>query len=228
VHARLVLVVTSILIVAGTAIIFLLERSNPASLKGLGFGEALLASYFQAVTPRTAGFNTLDISALTPATLYFIVILMYIGASPGGTGGGVKTSTFGLTVLALWAIMRGDPEPVLFGRRLSSELVARAFFICMIALMALNLVMIALLVVEGQTLLPTLFESTSAFGTVGLSMSPAGEKIDDRLRTLPAGKLIVTAMMFMGRVGPLTLAIAVVGRQVTQRLRYPEGKVLIG
>jgi len=228
VHTRLVLVVTSILIVAGTVIIFLLERSNPASLKGLGFGEALLASYFQAVTPRTAGFNTLDISALAPATLYFIIILMYIGASPGGTGGGVKTSTFGVTVMALWAITRGDPEPVLFGRRLSAELVVRSFFICMIALLVLNLVMVALLVVEGQTLLPAIFETTSAFGTVGLSMSPAGSVMSLSSIFSPTGKLIVTAMMFMGRVGPLTLAIAVVGRQVTQRVRYPEGKVLIG
>ena len=228
VHTRLVLVVTSILIVAGTAIIFLLERSNPASLKGLGFGEALLASYFQAVTPRTAGFNTLDLSALAPATLYFIVILMYIGASPGGTGGGVKTSTFGITVMALWALMRGDAEPVLFGRRLSAQLVVRSFFICMMALLALNLVMASLLVVEGHALLPTLFETTSAFGTVGLSMSPPGSVLSLSSIFSPAGKLLVSAMMFMGRVGPLTLAIAVVGRQVTQRVRYPEGKVLIG
>ncbi len=228
VHTRLVLVVTAALIVGGTLTIYVLERANPASLGRLGFGEALLASFFQAVTPRTAGFNTLDISALTPATLYFLVTLMYIGASPGGTGGGVKTSTFGVAVMALWATLRGEPEPVLFGRRLSTELVARVFFICMIALLALNLVMGALLVVEGQTLLPTLFESTSAFGTVGLSISPAGSPLSLSSIFTPAGKLIVTAMMFMGRVGPLTLAIAVVGRQVTQRVRYPEGKVLIG
>jgi trk system potassium uptake protein TrkH len=228
VHTRLVLVVTAALIAAGTVTIFLLERSNPASLKGLGFGEALLASYFQAVTPRTAGFNTLDISALTPATLYVIIILMYIGASPGGTGGGVKTSTFGVTILALWSTLRGKPEPVLFGRRLGGEIVARSFFICMIALLALNLVMVTLLVVEGQTLLPALFETTSAFGTVGLSMSPPGSPLSLSSSFSPAGKLIVAAMMFMGRVGPLTLAVAVVGRQVTQRVRYPEGKVLIG
>jgi len=228
VHTRLVLVVTSILIVAGTAIIFLLERSNPASLKGLGFGEALLASYFQAVTPRTAGFNTLDLSALAPATLYFIVILMYIGASPGGTGGGVKTSTFGITVMALWALMRGDAEPVLFGRRLSAQLVVRSFFICMMALLALNLVMASLLVVEGHALLPTLFETTSAFGTVGLSMSPPGSVLSLSSIFSPAGKLLVSAMMFMGRVGPLTLAVALAGLASPARVRYPEGKVLIG
>jgi trk system potassium uptake protein TrkH len=228
VHTRLVLAVTAALIVVGTVTIYLLERSNPASLRALGFGEALLASYFQAVTARTAGFNTLDISALTPAALYFIVILMFIGASPGGTGGGVKTSTFGVTILALWTTLRGEPEPVLFGRRLSRELVARSFFICMIALLALNIVMVALLVVEGQTLLPALFETTSAFGTVGLSVSPPGSPLSLSSIFTPAGKLIVAAMMFMGRVGPLTLAVALVGRQVTQRVRYPEGKVLIG
>jgi trk system potassium uptake protein TrkH len=228
VHSRLVIVVTAALIVVGTSTIYLLERANAASLGSLGFGEALLASYFQAVTPRTAGFNTLDVAALTPATLYFIIILMYIGASPGGTGGGVKTSTFGIAVLALWTTMRGHPEPVLFKRRISTELVERSFFICMIALLALNLVMASLLVVEGQALLPALFETTSAFGTVGLSMSPAGSVLSLSSSFTPAGKLIVMAMVFMGRVGPLTLAIAVVGRQVTQRVRYPEGKVLIG
>ena len=228
VHSRLVLVVTAALITIGTGTIFVLERANAATLGGLGFGEALLASYFQAVTPRTAGFNTLDIAALTPATLYLIVILMFIGASPGGTGGGVKTSTFGIAVVALWATLRGQAEPVLFKRRLPAPLVARSFFVCMIALLALNLVMASLLIVEGQALLPALFETTSAFGTVGLSMSPAGSVLSLSSVFTPAGKLIIAAMMFMGRVGPLTLAIAVVGRQVTQRVRYPEGKVLIG
>lgn len=227
-HTRLVLVVTAFLLAGGTVFIFLLERSNPASLRGLGLGEAWLASFFQAVTPRTAGFNTLDVASLTPPTLFLIIVLMFVGASPGGTGGGVKTSTFGVTVVALWTTVRGDTEPVLFKRRLSPDLVARSFFICMIAFLALNVVAALLLVVERQALLPALFEATSAFGTVGLSMSPGGSVLSLSGSFAPLGKLVVALMMFMGRVGPLTLAVAVVGRQRTQRLRYPEGKVLIG
>jgi trk system potassium uptake protein TrkH len=228
VHSRLVLVVTTFLLVGGTVAIFLLERSNPASLQPAGLGEAWLASFFQAVTPRTAGFNTLDIATLTPPALFLIIVLMFIGASPGGTGGGVKTSTFGVTVLALWTTVRGDTEPVLFKRRLSPDLVARSFFICTIAFLTLTLIAALVLIVERQTLLPALFETTSAFGTVGLSMSPPGSVLSLSGSFTPPGKLLVAAMMFMGRVGPLTLAIAVVGRQRTQRLRYPEGKVLIG
>lgn len=228
VHTRLVLVVTSILLVGGTAAIFVLERRNPASLRSLSVGQALLASFFQAVTPRTAGFNTLDMAGLTPPTLFLIIVLMYIGASPGGTGGGVKTSTIGVTVMALWATVRGDPELVLFKRRLAPELVARSFFICMIAFLGLNIIAGLLLIVERQTLLPALFEATSAFGTVGLSMSPPGSVLSLSGSFTPVGKLLVAAMVFMGRVGPLTLAIAVVGRKATQRIRYPEGQVLIG
>jgi trk system potassium uptake protein TrkH len=228
VHTKLVLVMTAALLAAGTVAVFALERSNPLTLGPLGTGEAWLAAFFQAVTPRTAGFNTLDTGSLTPATLMLLLVLMFIGASPGGTGGGVKTSTFGVAVVALWATVRGESDATVFRRRIPPEVVARAFFVCFIAFLALNTVALWLLVVEHRPFLPTLFETTSAFGTVGLSMSPPGSVVSVSGGFSPLGKLLVTAMMFMGRVGPLTLAIAVVGRRAAPRLRYPEARVLIG
>ena len=227
VHTRLVLTMSAFLIVAGTLAIFVLERTNPRTLGPLGPAEAVLASLFQAVTPRTAGFNTLDIGALMPPTLFLLMILMFIGAAPGGTAGGVKVTTFGITVAALWATVRGMEEPTIFRRRLAPSLVARAFFISLIAFLALNAVAGLLLVSEGRGLLPTLFETASAFGTVGLSTGE-GTPLSLAGHFSVTGKLLVAAMMFMGRIGPLTLAVAVAHGGGRPPIRYPEGRILVG
>ena len=226
-HTRFVLVLSGALIAAGTLAIFLLERGNPATLGSVSGGEAALAAYFQSVTTRTAGFNTLNMADLHVATLFVIMVLMFIGASPGGTGGGVKTTTFGITVAALWATVRGDEETVLFKRRLAPALVARAFFIALIAFLTLNVVAGLVLIVEDLPLLEVLFETTSAFGTVGLSMPEAGT-VSLAAQFSPVSKLLIAGMMFAGRVGPLTLAVALAQRHRRPRLRYPEGSVLIG
>jgi trk system potassium uptake protein TrkH len=228
VHTRLVLSLSAFLIVAAAWVIFAIERGNPATLGGLPRGDALLAAVFQAVSPRTAGFNTLDLAALRPATLFLIMVLMFIGAAPGGTGGGVKVTTFGITVAALWATVRGHRDATLFRRRLPPALVARAFFISLIAFLALNLVAGLLLFTEERQLLPTLFETTSAFGTVGLSVGESGAPISLAGFFSPAGKLLVIVMMVMGRIGPLTLAVAVVRGGTPPHVRYPEGRILVG
>jgi trk system potassium uptake protein TrkH len=228
VHTKFVLAMTALLVAGGTLAIFLLERQNPRSLGPLGAGEALLASYFQSVTPRTAGFNTLALGALTAPTLFLITLLMFIGASPGGTGGGIKTTTFGITMAALWSTVRGRSEPVVFGRRLAPDLVAKAFFISLIAFLAVNLISWAVLYAERKDFLSTVFETTSAFGTVGLSMAPAGSVVSLSGSFSAAGKLLEAGMMYLGRVGPLTLAVALAGRAARVRLHYPEAKVLIG
>jgi len=228
VHTRLVLAVTTLLVVGATAVIFLIERGNPRTLGALAGGEALLAAFFQAVVPRTAGFNTVDIGAMMPATLFFIMILMFIGAAPGGTAGGVKISTFTVTVAVLWAMVRGSTEPAIMERRLPPPLIARAFSICLIGFLALNVVAGLLLMVEGRELLPTLFETTSAFGTVGLSTSEPESGLSLTAGFSSGGKLLVAAMMLMGRVGPLTLAVAIARGGRPPRLRYPEGRILVG
>ena len=212
VHTRLVLVATAALLVGGTLAFLLLEWNNPRTLAGLPIGERVLAAWFQSVTARTAGFNTIDIGAMTHPALFVMMALMFIGASPGSTGGGVKTTTFSITLAALWATVRGADDTVIFKRRLAAEVVAKAFFISLIAFVALNVVAWLVLLTEGRDLLKTLFETTSAFGTVGLSMGEAGAPVSLSGFFSPAGKLLMMAMMFIGRVGPLTLAIAVAKR----------------
>jgi trk system potassium uptake protein TrkH len=229
VHTRLVLAATGALLVGGTVMLLALEWNNPRTLATLPFGEKVLAAWFQSVTTRTAGFNTLDIGAMTVPSLFVMMALMFIGASPGGTGGGVKTSTFSITLAALWATVRGENDTVIYKRRLAPELVAKAFFVSLIAFVTMNSVAWVLLLTEGRDLLKTLFETTSAFGTVGLSMGENGAPVSLAAFFSPAGKLLIMLMMFVGRLGPLTLAIAVARRGAAQaKLRYPEGKILVG
>jgi trk system potassium uptake protein TrkH len=227
-HSRLVLVMTSILLVGGTLAVLGFEWSNTRTLGPLPFGEKLLAAWFQAVTPRTAGFNTVDIGALTVPSLFLLLVLMFIGASPGSTGGGVKTTTFGIAVASVWTTVRGSQDTVLFKRRIASQTVSRAFAVAIIAFLAVNVVALALLIVEGHDLLRILFETTSAFGTVGLSMGLNGSVVSLSAFFGAAGKVLIMAMMFMGRVGPLTLALALAGREAPPQMTAPEGKVMIG
>jgi trk system potassium uptake protein TrkH len=227
-HTRLVVTLTGGLVVATTCLVWLIERGNPRTLGPLGSGEAFLAAVFQAVTPRTAGFNTLDIGAMLPASLFLLILLMFVGAAPGGTGGGVKISTISITVAVIWAMVRGNAEPTLLRRRIAPALVARAFSICLIGFLALNIVAGLLLLTEGRDLLPTLFETTSAFGTVGLSMGESGAPLSLVGHFSHAGKFLLVAMMFMGRIGPLTLAVAIARGRQAPRVRHPEGKFLIG
>jgi trk system potassium uptake protein TrkH len=228
VHTKLVLVVTGLLIAGGTVAILLLEWTNARTLGPLGFGEKVMAAYFQAVTPRTAGFNTISIGDMTVPALFLTIVLMFIGASPGSTGGGVKTTTFGVVVAAIWATVRGRRDATVFRRRLPPEDISRAFALSLIAFLGLNLVMGTVLIVEHHDMLATLFETTSAFGTVGLSMGYPGGLLSLSGIFGAGGKLLIMSMMFMGRVGPLTLAVALAGSTTQARMRHPEGKVLIG
>ncbi|MGE0450493.1 MAG: TrkH family potassium uptake protein [Vicinamibacterales bacterium] len=228
VHTKVVLSMTALLILVGAVAVFLLERTNPRTLGPLGFSERLLASIFQAVTPRTAGFNTLDVGSLTEPTLFLTMILMFIGAAPGGTGGGVKVTTFGIVVTALWATVRGVDEPTLFKRRIPLQVVVRAFFICLIAFLGLNAMAVVLLVHEQHGLIATLFETASAFGTVGLSVGTAGAPYSLAGAFSPTGKALVAAAMFIGRIGPLTLAVALARRRTQTRIRYAEATILVG
>lgn len=229
VHTKVVLSASAILMAGGTLAFFLLEAGNPRTLGPLPMSERWLAAWFQSVTTRTAGFNTIDIAGLSEAALFVTIGLMFIGASPGGTGGGVKTTTFSITVAALWATVRGDADTTMFKRRIARETVGKAFFVCLIAFLALNVIAGAILVSEGRGLMATLFETASAFGTVGLSMGEAGTPVSLVAFFTPAGKILIMVMMFVGRVGPLTLAVALAHRAaMTPKIRYPEGKVLIG
>lgn len=227
VHTRLVLWASGILIVAGTTLLFILEYRNPETLGPLSLPSKVLASYFHSVISRTAGFNGVNIGGLSTASLFLIIILMFIGASPGGTGGGIKTTTASSIILSLYATMQGRQEVSIFNKRLPQELVARSFFLTAMAIAWITLITFLILILEGgKNYIAVLFEVTSAFGTVGLSVGDGGVLSNSALFS-PVGKFLICLMMFVGRLGPLTLGIALL-TQKEQRFRYPEAKILVG
>jgi trk system potassium uptake protein TrkH len=227
-HARLALTVTAALLVAGTLAFLALEWDN--ALRGLPPGERLLASWFQSVTPRTAGFNTVDYGRVSSDTLFFTILLMFVGASPGSTGGGIKTTTFGLLVALVVARWRGRGRATVFHRTIPHAVMDRALMLTLLAwaLVSLGIGLLVFTETHGRPFgeaeprfVALMFEAVSAFGTVGLStgLTPS---------LSPAGKLVLAALMFVGRVGPLTLVLAVGPRQERGRFRYAEENVMVG
>ncbi|MDZ7269381.1 MAG: TrkH family potassium uptake protein [candidate division KSB1 bacterium] len=226
-HVRLVLRTTAWLIACGAAAILLLEMNN--TMAGLPWETRLLTSYFQSVTARTAGFNTLNIGSLSDATLFILIILMFIGASPGSCGGGIKTTTAAV-LLALIRSRFGNEENVhLLYRRIPNDVLARAISVVFFASVLIALFTFLLLLSETggmghqQTrglFLELFFETTSAFGTVGLSTG-----ITPKLT--PFGRILIIMVMFIGRLGPLTVALAV-GPQAKTRFTYARENVLVG
>ncbi|WP_051412265.1 TrkH family potassium uptake protein [Halonatronum saccharophilum] len=220
-QTKLVLSVTGILILLGTIVAFILEYSNPATLGELAFGEKVIASYFLAVTPRTAGFNTVPTGALNSSTIFFTIMLMFIGASPGSTGGGVKTTTFGALAAVLYAKARGRDDIEIYNRRLGKEVIYNALSIILIALLLVVTVTMALTITEQAEFLDLFFEAVSAFGTVGLSTGVTGS-----LSTM--GRVLIIMTMFAGRVGPLTIALAIGEQKDKVNVRYPKENILVG
>lgn len=220
-HTKVVLSMTAALILIGTVVIFVFEFTNSRTLGPLNLGGKLWASFFQSVTPRTAGANTVDIAGLRQASQFFIVILMFIGASPGSTGGGIKTTTFTLMIGAVVSMLRGRDDIVLFRYRLAQERVFKALTITLLALLLIVSVSMVLSTTEGRPFLMILFETTSAFATVGLSMGLTPELTE-------VGKILICLTMFAGRLGLLTLAYALGPKQGKALYKYPEGKMIIG
>ncbi|MFQ5456485.1 MAG: TrkH family potassium uptake protein [Nitrospirota bacterium] len=224
-HTKFTLSLTLALIIFGSLFLFLFEFNNPDTIGGFSFQEKVLSVYFHSVSARTAGFNTINISKMSNVTYYIMMLLMLIGASPGGTGGGIKTTTFGTIIIALWATMRGQDDVVIFKRRLPQNVIAKAFLLALLALLLISWISILLLFIENQQFLPTLFEVVSAIGTVGLSIGDGGNLSFSSIFS-DSGKILIVIAMFIGRVGPLTLGSAVIKRYHT-KIRYPEEKILI-
>ncbi|MCL6603810.1 MAG: TrkH family potassium uptake protein [Paenibacillus sp.] len=220
-HSKVVLFMTAVLILVGTLVIFVFEFTNQRTLGPLNFGGKLLASFFQSVTPRTAGANTVDIAGLRQASQFFMVILMFIGASPGSTGGGIKTTTFTIMIGAVIAMLRGRDDIVMFRYRLAQERIFKALTITLLALLLVISVSMVLSTTEDRNFLMILFETTSAFATVGLTMGLTPE-----LSLI--GKILISLTMFCGRLGILTLAYAIGPKQGKPLYKYPEGKMIIG
>jgi len=219
VHAVLVLRTSALLLLAGAVFFFFFEYDN--ALGQLPLGGKLLAALFQSVTPRTAGFNTVPFDSLKPITMFIFTILMFIGASPGGTGGGVKTSTVAVLFLTLRNLVSARSEVEVRNRSIPRDTVYRATAIFIGAGTVLALVFGVLLVSEQLPFLKLLFEAVSAFGTVGLSTGVTP------LLSIP-GKLSIILLMYVGRLGPLTLALAMRGRLSRLPVQYPQARVIVG
>jgi trk system potassium uptake protein len=219
VHAFLVLRTSGLLLLAGAVFFFFFEYDN--ALAQLPLGGKLLAALFQSVTPRTAGFNTVPFDGLKPITLFIVTVLMFIGASPGGTGGGVKTSTVAVLFLTLRHLTAGRSEVEVRDRSIPRDTVYRAAAIVIGAGTVLALVFAVLLVSEQLPFLNLLFEAVSAFGTVGLSTGVTP------LLSVP-GKLSIILLMYVGRLGPLTLALAMRARLTRLSVQYPQARVIVG
>ena len=221
-HSKIVLTTTLTLIILGIALFYAMEYNG--ALKDMPFGGRIMVSFFQSVTPRTAGFNTVDYSTLKSCTLFFTMMLMFIGASPGSTGGGIKTATFAVLFLSIVSILRKQQNVELRRKSIPPSNVNQAVVVTFLALAFVCLAILALSVVEeekGLSFLQLAFETVSAFGTVGLSTGITGELSS-------AAKLILIIMMFIGRVGPLGLALALSGRIRLRNFDYPTERVIIG
>ncbi|MFH1540610.1 MAG: TrkH family potassium uptake protein [Elusimicrobiota bacterium] len=226
-HTKVVFWTTIIFIVIGTVLIFLLENNNPNTIGLLSFKDKLLSAYFQSVSPRTAGFNTIDISALTAPILFLIIGLMFIGASPSGTGGGIKTTTFATVLMSIKTTLKGRKDVSIFKRRISAEIVQKSFILTFFAFVFVLVMTFLILVIEGKDFMKTLFEVVSAFATCGLS-SATGTLLSFSSFFTPFGKLLIILTMFVGRLGPLTIATVVIDESGVEKFRYIEDKVVVG
>lgn len=213
---------TIILLILGTIAFFCIEIRNPATFGSLNFRDQILVAWFQSVTPRTAGFNTIDISKMTTAGLFITIALMFIGASPGGTGGGMKTTTLRVLTSCTKAILQGKEEVLLYERKIAISLILKAVGVLVgsVAMVILATILISL---TDPTLdfIQILFEVVSAFATVGLSTGITG--------TISiAAKVVLIITMYVGRVGVLLLMSAVLGDPRPTRIHYPEENLLVG
>jgi len=228
VHSKIVIITTSVLILSGAILFYVFERNH--IIKDVPVQNKILASFFQSVTPRTAGFNTVDIGLLTNATILLMIVLMFIGASPGSTGGGVETTSAALLVMMIWNRLKGNEEVNIFNRTVPREIMSRTISIIFASAFSVAIIT-SVLLIFGEGKLPQtesrhffveyLFDTVSAFGTVGLSMG-----ITPKLNDLQKYALIL--MMFVGRVGPLTLAFSLSRDTGKRGMTYAEEGVMVG
>ena len=218
-HSRVVLGVSAALLLGGGAMVALLEWNH--SLAGQPVAMKLSQAFFQSATCRTAGFNSMDLNLLTPASLFLMIILMFIGGAPGSTAGGVKVTALAIVWANIRSVGAGLTRVRLGGREIEQVQVQRSMLVLSSGLVIAAVAIFILLISEGQELLPTVFEVFSALGTVGLSLGLTGV-------LSPVGKLLVIILMFVGRLGPLTLTASLVGRLAEPRIRFAKGRILIG
>lgn len=222
-HTKIVLLVTICLIVSGAVMIIALEYSNPNTMGNFTFPEKIMSGLFESIALRTAGFTSVNYAALNPSTSLIMIFLMFIGGSPGGTAGGIKTATFAVLVIYIVCMLKGRAHTIAFKRTLGSGTVIRAMGIFFINLVTLLTGIFLLCVVEKQDFLKICFEAVSALATVGSSLGITGS-----LGIL--GKLIIIAMMYIGRIGISTLILSLTRpkRLESNKITYPDGTIIVG
>lgn len=221
-HTKVVLSTTLMLIVGATILIFLFEYGNEKTLGHFSYTGKALGALFHSVTPRTAGANTLSMADLTHATLFLTIFLMFIGGGSGSTAGGIKISTFAVLMATALSQLKGKEDVVLFKRRIVIESILKALTVAMSGIMIVIIVTFFLSITEqGHDFMMYLFEATSAFGTVGLSMGLTPE-------LSPIGRILIILTMFIGRLGPLTLGFAISKRRKKEAFLHPKGNIMIG
>jgi trk system potassium uptake protein TrkH len=214
IHTRLVLITTMVLILTGTLAIKLIETHK-------AFDISWIDAYFQSVTTRTAGFNSVDLTLLHPSSILIMTVLMLIGASPGSTGGGMKTTTAAVIFISIYNTFKGNPTVMIFRRRIPLSSILKAFSIMFTFILLTIIGVIAIAGVENTTLSVAVFEAVSALGTVGLSLG----------LTAQAGamtKIVLIILMFVGRVGPFTFFLFLLSREKSSQIEYPEERVIMG
>lgn len=220
-HTKLMLAGTLAINVIAMLALLLLEYGNPETLGSLPTLSAKLwAAWFQAVAPRTAGFNTLDMAALMPASVFLIMGLMFIGAGPGFTASGIKLSTFIVLLLSTLSLFRRREQTAVLGRSLGSQTILKSLAITAVSWLTVVTALFLLILSESIVFIDLAFEAVSAFGTVGLSRGVTAS-------LSPIGQGIIMVLMLIGRVGPLTLAFMLM-RSHSKRIRYPDGQVNVG
>lgn len=220
-HFRIAVSMTAFLILSGALLTFLLEYNNPQTLKPLPFGEKLLASLFQSVTLRTAGFQTIPQQCFREGTSMIYLMIMFIGGSPSGTAGGIKTVTMVLVVATVISTVAGRSGTQVMRRKIAAKDVRKAFAVFGVGFGIMFVLVVALMVVEQADFLDSLYEMVSATATVGLSRNFTGS-------LSATGKVLVIVGMYLGRIGPITMALALNARHENARTAYPEGRVLVG
>ncbi|MDD2906627.1 MAG: TrkH family potassium uptake protein [Sulfurimonas sp.] len=223
-HTKIVLLMTVFLILAGMILLLSLEWNN--ALKDLSLDEKILAAWFASVNYRTAGFNSIDLSTLSDANLFFSTFFMMIGGAPGGTAGGIKVTAFALAMIGLWYTLRGDTHVHIFRRSIAPYQINKAYAIIFIASVYVVASTILLSELESLPFLRILFEACSAFGTVGLSTGNGGSLSYSALFS-DWGKANIILLMFMGRIGVFAFTVIIVGKAVQSRIKYAEGKIVL-
>lgn len=225
-HTKLVLWTSGILILGSMAIILSLEWNNPKSFGSMEAWEKILAAWFASVNYRTAGFNSIDFSTFNDSDLFFGTIFMIVGGSPGGTAGGIKTTVLALSVIGVWYTLRGQNNPHIFRRSLMPYQINKAYAIIFVASFYVLISTVILNESEKLHFVRTLFETCSAFGTVGLSTGNGGVLSYSALFS-DLGKANIILLMLMGRIGVFAFTVVIVGKAIQTRIKYAEGKVIL-